>query len=161
MKHSEAVLSISGDFWENFICPPHSLQDWWESSQPARCIYTLQPDLLGGFPADVCPDITGQFGCGHKGEIQPFSGGDGGGRGFWSIAHSRYCRQQIASDTMHFLFPSNTFLPRTYHFFPSKSLSQQKFACRTHAIWLWGSDPLGASVGYKLKIEQSTLVWRY
>ena len=148
-------------FWSRFKHFWRFLGDWWESSQPARCIYTLQPDLLGGFPADVCPDITGQFGCGHKGEIQPFSGGDGGGRGFWSIAHSRYCRQQIASDTMHFLFPSNTFLPRTYHFFPSKSLSQQKFACRTHAIWLWGSDPLGFSVGYKLTIEQSTLVWRY
>ena len=27
----------------------------------------VQPDLLGGFPADVCPHITGQFRCGHSG----------------------------------------------------------------------------------------------
>ena len=26
----------------------------------------VQPDLLGGFPADVCPHITGQFRCGHS-----------------------------------------------------------------------------------------------
>ena len=35
-------------------------------------IQPVQPDLLGGFPADVCPHITGQFRCGH-------SGGGGGG----------------------------------------------------------------------------------
>ena len=40
-------------------------KDWWKSSQQARCTYNLQPDSLEGFPADVCPDITGQFGCGH------------------------------------------------------------------------------------------------
>ena len=34
----------------------------------------VQPDLLGGFPADVCPHITGQFRCGHSG---------GGGGGCW------------------------------------------------------------------------------
>ena len=38
-----------------------------KSSQPARCTYSLQPDLLGSFPADVCPDITGQFGWGGVG----------------------------------------------------------------------------------------------
>ena len=27
-------------------------------------MYTLKPDLLGSFPGDVYPDITGQFGCG-------------------------------------------------------------------------------------------------
>ena len=31
-----------------------------------RCTYNLQPDLLGSFPADVYPDITGQFGSGHN-----------------------------------------------------------------------------------------------
>ena len=30
-------------------------------------IQPVQPDLLGGFPADVCPHITGQFRCGHSG----------------------------------------------------------------------------------------------
>ena len=44
------------------ISVPHSQQDWWKSSQPARCTYNLEPDLLGSFPADVCPKITGQFG---------------------------------------------------------------------------------------------------
>ena len=39
-----------------------------KSLQPARCTYNLQPDLLGSFPADVCPDITGQFGWGGGGE---------------------------------------------------------------------------------------------
>ena len=33
-----------------------------EEFQSARCTYNLQPDLLGSFPADVCPKITGQFG---------------------------------------------------------------------------------------------------
>ena len=71
--------------------------------QPAGCIYNLQPDLLGSFPAEVCPDITGQFGCGHrensalhwgwrergsignwvlpKCEIHPYSAGGGGLKG--------------------------------------------------------------------------------
>ena len=32
---------------------PHSQQDWWKSSEPARCTYNLQPDFLGSFPADL------------------------------------------------------------------------------------------------------------
>ena len=39
-----------------------------------------QPDSLGSFPADVCPDIAGQFGCGYRGKVQTFSGGEGGVR---------------------------------------------------------------------------------
>ena len=56
-----------------------------ESSQPARCTYNLQPDLLGSFrPADVCPDITGQFGCGHTEKFSPSVGvGEGGSIGNW------------------------------------------------------------------------------
>ena len=46
---------------------------------PASKVH-LQPDLLGSFPADVCPDIAGQFGCGHRGKVQTFSGGEGGVR---------------------------------------------------------------------------------
>ena len=54
-----AILSILGDCREKFtVSVPHSLQDWWKSSQPARCTYNLQPDLLGSIPADVSPDIT-------------------------------------------------------------------------------------------------------
>ena len=42
---------------EKNLSVPHSQQDWWKGSQPARCTYNLQLDLLGSFPADVCPDI--------------------------------------------------------------------------------------------------------
>ena len=45
-----------------------------EEFQPARCTHNLQPDLLESFPADACPDITDQFGCGHSAEFR-------GGRG--------------------------------------------------------------------------------
>ena len=34
-----------------------------EQGAPTR---TLQPDVLGSFPADVCPKITGQFGSDHS-----------------------------------------------------------------------------------------------
>ena len=67
-------------------------------------IQPVQPDLLGGFPADVCPHFTGQFRCGHSGgmlignwvwqtgEIHHFSGwgGEEGKRGFWQLAHGSY-----------------------------------------------------------------------
>ena len=71
-------------FWEiagKHISVPHSQQDRWKSSQPARCTYNLEPDLLGSFPADVCPDITGQFGCGHRAKFTPSvrGGGEAGG----------------------------------------------------------------------------------
>ena len=63
IKLSLAILSVLGDCLEKFIC----------SSLPARLMEEflaskeyLQPDLLGSFPADVCPDITGQFGSGHR-----------------------------------------------------------------------------------------------
>ena len=52
-------------FWEN------AGKDWWASSQPTRCTYNLQPDELGSFPADVCPDNTSQFGCGPKVKFTP------------------------------------------------------------------------------------------
>ena len=132
---------------------------------------TLQPDLLGRFPADVCLDITGQFGFAHRakfsssvavgggGSIGPIGccqsakfiptvrGGGGGERGFWQIANSSYSRHQIlssssgraSSDTMNCLFPSNTFLSRTF-FFPnlpaSKDLSEEQI--------FWRTDPLGS-----------------
>ena len=125
---------------------------------------TLQPDLLGRFPADVCLDITGQVGFAHRakfsssvgvgggGSIGPIRccqsakfiptvrGGGGGERVFWQIANSSYSRHQIlspssgraSSDTMNCLFPSNTFLSRTYFF--SKSPSQQRFVWRADIL---------------------------
>ena len=35
--------------------------------------------LTGSFPADVCPDITGQFGCAHTAKLRISVGGGGGG----------------------------------------------------------------------------------
>ena len=89
-----------------------SKTDGWVPSQqaaPTTCTYNLQPDLLESFPSDVCPDITVQFGCGHRakfspseegggggvgrklvwssGEINPISGGGGRSGGFWQIGN--------------------------------------------------------------------------
>ena len=32
--------------------------------------YNLQPYLLGSFPADASPDITGHFGCGPRAKLK-------------------------------------------------------------------------------------------
>ena len=77
IKLSEAILNILGDCKEKFICsllPARLIEEF-----PASKVH-LQPDLLGSFPADVCPDIAGKFGCGHRGKVQTFSGGEGGVR---------------------------------------------------------------------------------
>ena len=72
---SGAILSILGDCWEKFICfspewkRPDREIEW---KRPGGRVLSgqqgeptlLQPDLLGSFPADVCPDITGQFSLG-------------------------------------------------------------------------------------------------
>ena len=51
---------------------------------PASKVH-LQPDLLGSFPAIVCPDLSGQFGCDHRAKVRPsvvvVDGGGGGGGG--------------------------------------------------------------------------------
>ena len=76
-KHEWRFLNPFKAFWEiagENLSVPHSQQDWWKSSQPGRCIYNLQPDLLGRFTADVCPDITDQFGCGHREKFGPSVG---------------------------------------------------------------------------------------
>ena len=50
IKLSETILNILGDCWETFISSaPHSQQDWWKGSQPARCTYNPQPELLQKF----------------------------------------------------------------------------------------------------------------
>ena len=73
------IIIILGDYWEN-LSVPNAQQDWWKSSQPARCTYNLQPDILGSFPANVRPDITGHFGCGLRAKFSPSVGQLGGGR---------------------------------------------------------------------------------
>ena len=109
-------------------------------SQEERCTYNVQPYLLGRFPADVCPNITGQFGCGNNSKFSPSVGRGGGGsirngccqgakftplvgegeseKGSWQVQHRRHSRHQIPLDTRPCLFPSNTFITRTF-FFPN------------------------------------------
>ena len=56
-----------------------------EEFRASKVTYNLQPDLLGSFPGDVCPDITVQFGCGHRAKFSPSVGvcvkGEGGAKG--------------------------------------------------------------------------------
>ena len=53
-------------------------------NSPIDCTYNLQSDVLESFPADVCPDITVQFGCGHRAKFSPSrEGGGGGSVGNW------------------------------------------------------------------------------
>ena len=121
-------------------------------------IQPVQPDLPGGFPADVCPHITGQFRCGRNkggggggllignwlwptGEIHHFSWwGRGGGGEERFLANSTwqlYSRHEIPSDNPNFLFPSKVFLPGTSYFFqisqPAKScLKNRRFEEQIH-----------------------------
>ena len=78
------TLSMGSHFdWEiagKNVCVPHSQQDWWKSSKPARCTYNMQPDLLGSFPADVSPGTSGRFEWGHGTKFRPSRGGRGGYR---------------------------------------------------------------------------------
>ena len=82
--HLYLTLSVRSHFdWEiagKNLCVPHSQQDWWESSKPARCTYNMQPDLLGSFPAEVSPATSGRFGWGHRTKFRPSVGGRGGHR---------------------------------------------------------------------------------
>ena len=70
---------------------------------------------------------------GQNSTLQLAGWGGGGCRGerFLAIAHSSYSRHQIPSDTMNCLFPSNTFLPRTYYFSqisqPAKILLKNRY----------------------------------
>ena len=128
IKLSGAILSI----WEmagKNLSVPHSQQDWWKSSQPTRCTYNLQPDLLGSFPAD----IIGQFGCGHRAKFSPSA--EGGEKSFWQIVHIRI---PAILDTKSSQTPWIACFPATLYFqghliFP-KSPNQQKFARRTDIL---------------------------
>ena len=66
-KHFERLLA------ENFIFSSLPARLIEVSSKPARWTYTLQPDLLEIFPAD----ITDQFGCGQRAEFTFSAGGRG------------------------------------------------------------------------------------
>ena len=64
-KRTTCTGALNGKFWEKHLKSIYafweiagknsfvslSQQDWWESSQPAKSTYNLQPDLLGSFPA--------------------------------------------------------------------------------------------------------------
>ena len=104
------------------------------SSQQGAPTTWLQPDLLESFPADVIPDITGQFGCRHRAKFSR-SVEKGGETGLWQIAHSNNSRRQIPSDTLNGLFWSTTFLTRTNYFFEISQPAQ-----------ISGTDPLLAPV---------------
>ena len=81
----------------------------------------LQPDLLGSFPADVCPDITAQFGCGHRAKFSPYINSN-------PIRHAElYISQQHFPSKDILLVPS---------LLASKNLLEEQ-------IFL-GTDPLGA-----------------
>ena len=97
---------------------PHSQQDWRRGSQPARCTFSLQPDLLGSFPADV----------GHRAKFSP-SGGRGGGRAKRFLTDSA---QQLFYTSNHLRHPQ--FSNFQGHIILSKSPSQQKFAWRTDIL---------------------------
>ena len=100
IRLSEAILSILGDCWKTFNCsslPRRLIEEF-----PASKVRLRAATLLGCFSADVWAKFTPSVGR----EIS-----------LWQITHSSYSRHQITSHTLDFLFPSYTFLPRTYYFF--------------------------------------------
>ena len=117
IKLFEAILSIFGDCWEK--CIRSSLPARLMEEFPASKVH-LQPAtwLTGKFPSRrMYPSITGQFGCGLRAQLRPSVVRGGGGLGgLWHITHRSYSRHQVHSDTLNYLFPSNTFRPRTYCF---------------------------------------------
>ena len=89
IKLSETILNILGDCWETFISSaPHSQQDWWKSSQPARCTYNPQPELLQKFSQQPYV-VIGR----HRAKFSPSVRGVGGGGGcgplIWMIREFR------------------------------------------------------------------------
>ena len=117
---------------------------------PASKVH-LQPDLLGSFPADVCPDITGQFGCGRRAKIKnsdlQWVGSGGGGGGVVEVSDSNPLRHPRLSFYQQ-QFP----LQRTCYFFhisqPAKMcLKNRYFEERIHWVPLlidgfWSEAPL-------------------
>ena len=116
IKHEQSFLKSLKAFWEiagkmiYLFLTPGKTDGRVPSQQgaPTTCNLTYW-DV---FPAIVCLDVTGQFGYGHREKLSP------------SVTNSTYQlfetpKNQIPSDTLNCLFPSNTFtfLPRTYYFF--------------------------------------------
>ena len=72
IKLSEAILRIVGDLWEKFECFPRPTPSKTEGRVPRQqsAPTTCNLDLLGSFPADASPDITGHFGCGPRAKLK-------------------------------------------------------------------------------------------
>ena len=121
--------SMNKAFWSHFKHFGRLLGKFICSSLPARLMedqefpaskvhHNLQRDLLASFPANESPDITGQFGCGHRAKFSPSARGREGE----FLTNSTYQlfetpKNQIPSDTnveengffmcAKFLFSSN------------------------------------------------------
>ena len=75
-------------------------------------------------------------GCGGRAQFTRSVGGGGGG-GFGKQSYFRgdcqhsYSRRQIPSDTPNCVFPKNSFLPRTFHYFhipqPAKNCQKNRY----------------------------------
>ena len=120
-------------------------------SQQSAPTTLVHPHLLGSFPGNESPDITGQFGCGHR-EISALQWGIVGGGGRVGLTNSTYqlfetLKNQIPSDILNCLFPSSNFTFQGHIIF-SKSPSQRKIAWRTDILrnrsigcpWLFTDD---------------------
>ena len=134
-KRTTCTGALNGKFWEKHLKSIYafweiagknsfvslSQQDWWESSQPAKSTYNLQPDLLGSFPAasrrmsrHYCPVRVWANRVKFSNSVR---GGGGGGSGCWQIPHTSYSRQQIPSDT-----------------YPGLAICQQSFSFQGNVI---------------------------
>ena len=109
IKFSETILSILGHCWKKIIC----------SSLPAR--------LMEEFPASNLTTCNLTYWEISLVTIQILSG-----KQPIQVTRRSYSRLQIPSDTLNYIFPSNTFRPRTI--ISSTSPSQQKFAWRTDIL---------------------------
>ena len=92
--------------WQKITCcsSPHTQQDWWKSSQPARCAY----NNLTYWEVSQQTYVQTLLAClgvviGHNSALTSI---------------------QIPSDTLNCLFPRNTFLPRTYYSFQVSQLAK-------------------------------------
>ena len=109
---------------------------------PASKVHLQPPtSLTGKFPSKRKSRHTGQFGSGHR-EISALQWGVvGGGGGGWRVGlrkNSTYQlfetpKNQIPSDILNCLFPSNNFTFQGHIIF-SKSPSQRKIAWRTDIL---------------------------
>ena len=143
---------MSKAFWSHFkhfgrlrrkklVCSgsvSHSQQTWWKSSQPARC----KTRHTGKFSSKPMSRHYWQVGCGQTAIFSPSVRGRGvggeGEKGIWQIPHTSYSKHPIPLDTLNLLFPSNTFLPRTYYFF---QISQPANICLKNRYFSFSDLP--------------------